>query len=135
MGREVLRKLIRATPFCPKAQYQATWNGSAQICFGTTQPPSHQFGRFQLSMHKWGLSFISICECYALDQITSHSILECPIHRAPRGYHGLLVLDFETGCRLNDAAANICKRPPTRKKRTNIMPLNYFLILFLFKYN
>ena len=34
-------------------------------------------------MHKWGLAPTSMCECGALDQTASHSILKCPLHRAP----------------------------------------------------
>ena len=52
-------------------------------------------------MHKWGLASTSIRECGSLDQIASHLIMECPLHRAPRGYHELLMLDFETGYCLN----------------------------------
>ena len=50
-------------------------------------------GRFHVSMHKWGLVPTSICECHALDQTAANVILECPLHRGLRGYHGLLVLD------------------------------------------
>ena len=53
-------------------------------------------GKFQSSMLKWRLSPISICEYGALAQTAAHVILECPFHSAPRGYHGILVLDVET---------------------------------------
>ena len=51
-------------------------------------------GRFQSSMYKWDLASMSICECDASDQV----ILECPLHRAPRGYHEMLALDNEIRC-------------------------------------
>ena len=63
-------------------------------------------GRFQSSMYKWILAFTSICECGILDQTAAHVILECPLHRAPRGYHGLMVLDDETRYWLSNIAAN-----------------------------
>ena len=37
----------------------------------------------------------SICECGALDQTSAQVILECPIHRAPTRYHGMLAMDDE----------------------------------------
>ena len=64
-------------------------------------------GRFQLPMHKWGLAPTSICDCGALDQIAAHAILECPLHRSPRGYNGFLVLIDETKCWLKNIVANI----------------------------
>ena len=64
-------------------------------------------GRFQSSMHKWGLAPTSICECGALNQTAAHVILECPLHRAPRGYHGLRILDDDTRCWLNNNIASI----------------------------
>ena len=64
-----------------------------------------EFGKFQSSTHKWGLASTSICECGALNEIAAHVILECPLqHRAPRGYHGMPVLDDETRCWLNNIA-------------------------------
>ena len=47
-------------------------------------------------MRKWVLAPTSICERGAIDQTAAHVILECPSHRASRGYHGLLVLNHET---------------------------------------
>ena len=64
-------------------------------------------GRFQSFMRKWGLAPTSICECGASDIIASHLILECRLHRAPKEYHGLLVVDDDTRCWLNNIAANI----------------------------
>ena len=40
----------------------------------------------------------SFSECSVLDKTASHLILECSLQSAPRGYNGLLVLDYETRC-------------------------------------
>ena len=64
-------------------------------------------GRFQSSMHKWGLAPTSNCECGAAEQTADHIILTCPTHRAPTGIHGLTVLDDDTRCWLNAITASI----------------------------
>ena len=48
-------------------------------------------------------------ECGAFDQTAVHVILECSLHRAPSGYHGLMVLNDETRCWFNNIAINIWK--------------------------
>ena len=53
--------------------------------------------RFQSSLHKMELAPTSICECGTLHQTAFHLMLECSLYRAPIRYHGLLVLDDETG--------------------------------------
>ena len=73
-----------------------SWVQLNYLCFGV--------GRL---IHKWGLAPTLICECRALDQIAFHVILECPMHRAPRRYHGLLLLDDETQSWLKKIVANI----------------------------
>ena len=64
-------------------------------------------GRFQSFMHKWGLASKSICVCGPLDQTAAHVILEYPLHRAPRRYHEMLVLNDETRCWLINIAISI----------------------------
>ena len=64
-------------------------------------------GRFQLSMHKWGLAPSPNCECGASEKTADHVLTECPIHRAPHGARGLTVLDNETRCWLNDITASM----------------------------
>ena len=61
------------------------YNGFAQTCLVKTQLPLFEVlvGRFQSSMHKWGLALTSISECGALDQTAFHLILECLLHRDP----------------------------------------------------
>ena len=67
-------------------------------------------GRFDSSMHKWGLAPSANCECGASEQTADHIILTCPIHRAPRGIMGLTGLDDETRCWLNSIIASISRQ-------------------------
>jgi len=53
-------------------------------------------GRFRSCLHKWGMVPAAACDCGAEEQIVDHFVLQCPIHRPPRGLHGLTVLDDET---------------------------------------
>ena len=76
---------FRAMPFCPVAQCQVTWHGSAQTCFGNDSTPLALV--LEDFMQKWELAPTSICDCATLDQTASHVILECALHCAPRGYH------------------------------------------------
>jgi len=52
--------------------------------------------RFNSCLHKWGVAPSAACECGAKDQTVDRVLLHCPIHRPPRGLHGLAVLDDET---------------------------------------
>ena len=62
---------------------------------------------FQSFMHKWGLAPTSNCECGAAEQTAEHIILTCPVHRAPTGIRGLMVLDVDTQCWLSTITARI----------------------------
>ena len=53
-------------------------------------------GRFHSSMCKWGAAHSPNCECGASEQTADHIISTCPLHRAPKGIQGLLVLDDDT---------------------------------------
>ena len=64
-------------------------------------------GRFHLSMHKWGLGPSPNCECGASEQTVDHVLTACPMHWAPHGAQGLMVLDDETQCWLNNITACI----------------------------
>ena len=55
-------------------------------------------GQFHSSMHKWSLTPSPNCECSASEQTADHVLIECPIHRAPHGARGLMILDDETRC-------------------------------------
>ena len=57
-------------------------------------------GRFHSSMHKWGLAPSPNCECGGSEQTADHVLTACPIHRAPHGARGLMILDDETRCYL-----------------------------------
>ena len=64
-------------------------------------------GLFHSSMHKWGLVPSPNCECGASEQTADHVLAAYPIHRAPHGARGLMVLDDETRCWLNNTTASI----------------------------
>ena len=64
-------------------------------------------GQFHSSMHKWGLTPSLNFECGVSEQTADHVLTACPIHRAPHGAQGLMVLDDETQCWLNNTTANI----------------------------
>ena len=65
-------------------------------------------GRFHLSMYiKWGVAPSPICECGASEQTADHIISTCPLHHAPKGIQGLLVLDDDTRRWLKINAVNI----------------------------
>ena len=64
-------------------------------------------GRFGSSMHKWCLDPSGKCERGASEQTADHIIFTCPIHQAPRGIMGLILLDDETRCWLNFVTASI----------------------------
>ena len=51
-------------------------------------------GRFNLSMHKWGLAPSLNCECVASGQTADHVPTACSIHQAPHGALGLTVSSF-----------------------------------------
>ena len=74
-----------------------------------------------------GLASTSTCECSALDQTATHVILECPLQRALGRYHGLLILEDETRCWLNNKfVANIWERPPIRRRARSMISNKIF---------
>ena len=64
-------------------------------------------GRFHSSMHKYGVAPSPNCEYGASEQTADHVLTAFPIHRAPHGARGLMVLDDETRCWLNNITAGI----------------------------
>ena len=64
-------------------------------------------GRFHLSMHKWCLAPSPNCECGTFEQTANHVLTACPIHQAPHGAQGLMVLDDKTRCWLNNTTASM----------------------------
>ena len=53
---------------------------------------------------RWGLAPSPNCEC-APEQTVDHVLTACPIHRAPYGARGLMVLDDKTRYWLNNTSA------------------------------
>ena len=64
-------------------------------------------GRYQSPCTNEDLLLHEICQCGTLYQTAACVIVDGLIHYAPKGYHGLLVLDDKTRCRLNNVATNI----------------------------
>ena len=64
-------------------------------------------GRFHSSMRKWGLAPSPTCECGAAEQTADHVLIAYPMHRAPHGARGLMVLDDETRCWLSNITVSI----------------------------
>ena len=67
-------------------------------------------GRFHSSMHKWGLASSPNCECGGSKQTVDYVLIvltACPIHRAPHGARGLMVLNDETWCWLSNTTTSI----------------------------
>ena len=59
-------------------------------------------GHFRSCWYKWSMSSSATCECGAEDQTVDHVFLQCLIHPAPHGLHGLTALDGEAiECLLN----------------------------------
>jgi len=53
-------------------------------------------GCFRSYLYKWVMASSAACECGAEEQTVDRVVPQCPIHRPPRGLHGLTVLDDET---------------------------------------
>ena len=64
-------------------------------------------GRFHTSMHRWGLAASPNCECGASKQTADRVLTACPLHQATHGARGLMVLNDETRCWLNNITASI----------------------------
>ena len=61
-------------------------------------------GRFHAFMHNWSFAPLPNCKCGASEQAADHALTACPIHRAPHGARGLMVLDDENRCWFNTTA-------------------------------
>ena len=84
--------------FIPKASSRLLSMGLPRAAWVKLNRLRSGVGRFCSSMYKWGLAPLANCECGASEQTADHIISQCPIHRAPRGMFGLMVLDDETRC-------------------------------------
>ena len=84
--------------FIPKASSRPLGMGLPRAAWVKLNRLRSGVGRFCASIYKWGLAPQANCECGASEQTADHIISQCPIHRAPRGMFGLMVLDDETRC-------------------------------------
>ena len=104
---EYCENASRLRAFVPRTGARPVGMGLPQAAWVKLNRLRTGVGRFQLSMHKWGLAPSSNCECGASEQTADHVLTACLIHRAPHGARGLMVLDDETRCWLNDITASI----------------------------
>ena len=79
-------------------------------------------------MHKWGLGLSPNCECGASEQTADHVLTACPIHRAPHGARGLMVLNNETRCWLNKPASDLGSAVALGRNRINTRPQSYLCL-------
>ena len=93
--------------FIPKASSRPLGMGLPRAAWVKLNRLRSGVGRFCSSMYKWGLAPLANCECGASEQTADHIILQCPIHRAPRGMFSLMVLDDETRCWLKSLTVSI----------------------------
>ena len=93
--------------FIPKAGSRPLGMGLPRAAWVKLNRLRSGVGRFCSSMYKWGLAPLANCECGASEQTADHIISQCPIHRAPRGMFGLMVLDDETRCWLKSFTVSI----------------------------
>ena len=93
--------------FIPKASSRPLGMGLPRAAWVKLNRLRSGVGRFCSSMYKWGLAPLANCECGASEQTAHHIISQCPIHRAPRGMFGLMVLDDETRCWLKSLTVSI----------------------------
>ena len=93
--------------FIPKASSRPLGMGLPRAAWVKLNRLRSGVGRFCSSMYKWGLAPLANCECGASEQTADHITSQCPIHRAPRGMFGLMVLDEETRCWLKSLTVSI----------------------------
>jgi len=82
--------------FHPRHRYPPSRNDPPKKSLGPAWPPPHRCRTFRSCLYKWGMASSVACECGAEEQTVDHVVLQCLIHRLPRGLHGLTVLDDET---------------------------------------
>ena len=78
---------------------QTFWIRPAQACLVRLNSSQTGIGRFQWSMHKWGVALSCNCECGAHEQTADHIILySYPTHRAPNVRRGMSLLLDDIRC-------------------------------------
>ena len=92
----VLEKCIKASCFIPRASPKPLGMGLPRTYWVKLNRLRTGVGRFHSSIYKWGAAPSPNCECGASEQTADHIISTCPLHRAPKGKQGLLVLDDDT---------------------------------------
>ena len=110
MENGVLWKCFQAPCFCAWDRCQACWDGLPWAAWVKLNCLRTGVGQFHLSMHKWGLAPSPNCECGTSEQTADHVLTACPIHQAPHGVRGLMVLNDKTRCWLNDITTSIWSR-------------------------
>ena len=93
---EYCENASRLRAFVPETDARPVGMGLPQAAWVKFNYLWTSVGRFHSSMHKWGLAPSPNCVCDASEQTTDHVLTVCPIHRAPHGARGLMVLDDET---------------------------------------
>jgi len=77
------------TPYCHP---QPSINGLAKNSVGLGSPHPHWCQTFPLLLTLVGWSLVSVSQ---KNKISTHVVLQCPMHRPPHGLHRLMVLDDE----------------------------------------
>ena len=113
---EYLKSASRFHAFIPRASPKPLGMGLPRTSWVKLNHLRNGVGRFHSSMYKWGAAPSPNCECGASEQTAHHIISTCPLHRAPKGIQGLLVLDDDIRRWLEINAVNILNR---RKRMPN----------------
>ena len=93
---EYLKSASRLHAFIPRASPKPLGMGLPRTSWVKLNRLRTGVRRFHSSMYKWGAAHSPNCECGASEQTADHIISACPLHRAPKGIQGLLVLDDDT---------------------------------------
>ena len=107
MEQGVLEKYIMLHAFIPRASPKPLGMGLPRTSWVKLNRLRTGVGRFHSSTYTWGAAPSPNCECGAAEQTADHIISACPLHRAPKGIQGLLVLDDDTRRWLKINAVNI----------------------------
>ena len=104
---EYCENASRLCAFVPKTGTRPVGMGLPQAAWVKLNCLQTGVGQFHSSMHKSGLAPSPNCECGTSEQTADHILTVCPIHRAAHGARGLMVLDDETQCWLNNTTTSI----------------------------
>ena len=93
---EYCENASRLCAFVPETGARFVGMGLPRVAWVRFNCLQNGVGQFHSSMHKWGLAPSPNCECGTSEQTADHVLTACPIHWAPHGARGLMVLDDET---------------------------------------